>query len=30
MCRRYAWKAVADIVNNVSWWVAPRGRTLKT
>ena len=30
MCRRYAWEAVADIVNNVSWWAARSGPTLKT
>jgi hypothetical protein len=30
MGRRYAWEAVADIVNNVSWWVTPQRPTLKT
>ena len=30
MCRPYAWEVVADIVNNLSWWPARSGPTLKT
>ena len=30
MCRPYARKAVADIVNNLSWWPARCGPTLET
>ena len=30
MCRPYASEVVADIVNNLSWWSARSGPTLKT